>query len=113
MPAHVRKDDDVIILAGDYRGQTGKVVRVMPKDQRVVVRGPGIDGISKNMRPSRVNPQGGRVELDRSFHISNVAPAIDGKPTRVRFSQKKDGSKVRVAARGGKELGQVRGPKKK
>ena len=113
MPAHVRKDDDVIILTGDYRGQTGKVVRVIPKDDRVVVRGPGIDGITKNVRPNRVNPQGGRVQLDRSFHISNVAPVVDGKPTRVRFTVKKDGSKVRVAARGGKELGQVRGAKKK
>ena len=112
MPAHVRKDDDVIILTGDYRGQIGKVVKVMPKADRAVVRGPGIDGISKNMRPSRVNPQGGRVEIDRSFHLSNLAPVVDGKPTRVRFTEKKDGSKVRVAARGGKELGQVRGAKK-
>jgi large subunit ribosomal protein L24 len=113
MPAHVRKDDDVIILTGDYRGQTGKVIRVIPKADRVIVRGPGIDGIVKNQRPSRVNPQGGRVELDRSFHISNVSPVVDGKPSRVRFTRKKDGSKVRVAARGGKELGTVRGAKKK
>lgn len=113
MPAHVRKEDDVIILAGDFRGQVGKVVRVIPEDDRVVVRGPGIDGITKNIRPNRVNPQGGRVELDRSFHMSNVAPVVDGKPSRVRFVEKKDGSKVRVAARGGKELGTVRGPRKK
>lgn len=113
MPAHVRKDDDVIILTGDYRGQTGKVVRVIPKSGRVIVRGPGIDGIVKNMRRSRVNPEGGRVELDRSFHISNVSPVVDGKPSRVRFTEKKDGAKVRVAARGGKELGQVRAPTKK
>ena len=86
---------------------------MIPKSDRVVVRGAGIDGIVKNRRPTRINPQGGRVELDRSFHLSNVAPVVDGKPTRVRFTEKKDGSKVRVAARGGKELGVVRGPKKK
>ena len=113
MPAHLRKDDDVIVLSGDYKGQTGKVVRVMPKNKRVIVRGPGIDGITKNLRPSRINPQGGRVEIDRSFHISNVSPVVDGKPTRVRFVEKKNGAKIRVAARGGKELGQVRGPRKK
>jgi large subunit ribosomal protein L24 len=112
MPAHIRKNDDVIILSGDYRGQTGTVVRVMPKEERVVVRGAGIDGITKNLRPSRINPQGGSVQLDRTFHMSNVAPVVDGKATRVRFSEKKDGSKVRVAARGGKELGTVRGPRK-
>jgi len=45
--------------------------------------------------------------------MSNVSPVVEGKPTRVRFETKADGSKVRVAARNGKELGVVRGPKKK
>lgn len=107
MPVHVRKGDEVIILAGDYKGRTGRVARVLTKQNRVVVQGSGIDGIVRNMRPTRVNPQGGRIEIDRSFHISNVAPVVDGKPTRVRFERKKDGSKVRVAVRGGKELGAV------
>lgn len=107
MAMHVRKGDDVIILAGDYKGRTGKVARVLTKQNRVVVHGAGIDGVVRNMRPTRVNPQGGRIEVDRSFHISNVAPVVDGKATRVRFERKKDGSKVRVAVRGGEELGQV------
>ena len=107
MAAHIRKGDEVIILAGDYRGRTGKVVRVIPKKDRVVVQGAGIDGITKNLRPTRINPQGGRVELDRSFHVSNVSPVVDGKPTRVRFERRKDGAKVRVAARDGSELGVV------
>jgi large subunit ribosomal protein L24 len=113
MPSHVRKNDDVIITSGRFRGKTGKVVRVMPKDDRVIVHGSGIEGVTKNLKPSRVNPQGGSVQVDRSFHISNVSPVIDGKASRVRFETKKDGSKVRVAARGGKELGVVRGAKKK
>lgn len=113
MPAHVRKDDQVIILTGDFKGKTGTVVRVIPKHDRVIVRGAGIDGITKNLRPTRINPQGGRVELDRSFHISNVVPVVDGKPTRVRFTTKKDGSKVRVAARNGAELGTIRAARKK
>lgn len=108
MPRHIRKGDEVVITAGDYKGQTGKVVRVLTKTDRVVVHGAGIKGITKNLRPTRINPQGGQVTIDRSFHLSNVSPAVDGKPTRVRFNVKKDGSKVRVAARGGKELGVVR-----
>lgn len=107
MPMHVRKGDEVIILSGDYKGRTGKVARVLTKQDRVVVQGSGIDGVVRNMRPNRVNPQGGRIEVDRSFHISNVAPVVDGKPSRVRFERKKDGSKVRVAVRDGRELGQV------
>ncbi|MEM1165844.1 MAG: 50S ribosomal protein L24 [Planctomycetota bacterium] len=108
MPAHVRKGDDVVITSGRFRGKTGKVVRVIPDRDRVVVQGPGIDGIVRNIRPTRVNPQGGRVEVDRSFHISNVSPAVDGKPTRVRFETRADGSKVRIAVRGGGVLSEVR-----
>lgn len=113
MPCHVRKDDQVMITAGRFRGVTGTVVRVMRDVERVVVRGPGIEGIHKNLKPTRINPQGGQVELDRSFHISNVSPVVDGKPTRVRFQTKADGSKVRVAARNGAELHVLRKAKKK
>jgi hypothetical protein len=50
--------------------------------------------------------------VDRSFHISNVSPAVGGKPTRVRFEVRGDGSKHRVAARDGSELSRLRGPRK-
>lgn len=113
MPAHVRKGDEVMILSGDYRGRTGKVVRVLKKKDRVVVQGAGIDGITRNLRPNRVNPQGGQVDVDRSFHVSNISPVVDGKPTRVRFETKGDGSKVRVSARTGEQIGEaLRGPRK-
>lgn len=105
MPSHIRKDDEVIITAGQYRGQTGKVLAIDHKNSRVIVKGPGIKGMVKTLRPSRINAQGGQVEVDRSFHISNVSPVVDGKPSRVRFQTRDDGSKVRVAARGGSVLG--------
>ena len=64
----------------------------------------------KHIKPSRLTPQGGKVTREASIHISNVQPVgDDGKPTKVRFQTKPDGSKVRVAARGGKVLGTVRG----
>lgn len=113
MARHIRKGDEVIITAGDYKGQTGTVIRVITDSDRVIVKGAGIEGYPKNLKPSRVNPQGGRVTLDRSFHMSNVSPVIDGKPSRVRFEIKKDGSKSRVAARGNKDLGQISPAKKK
>ncbi len=113
MARHIRKGDDIIITAGDYKGETGTVVRVLIDRDRVIVKGAGIEGYSKNLKPSRTNPQGGRVTLDRSFHMSNISPVVDGKASRVRFEIKKDGSKVRVAVMGNKELGQVSPAKKK
>ena len=107
MPAHVRKGDDVMVTSGKFKGQTGKIVKVDPENDRVTVQGAGIPGITKNLRPTRVNPQGGTVQVDRTFHISNVSPVVDGKPSRVRFERRDDGSKVRVAVRGGQELGTV------
>jgi large subunit ribosomal protein L24 len=118
MPRHVRKGDSVVITAGNFRGAQGEIVRVDGDNSRVFVKFPAsvYDGIKrkplvKTLKPSRVNPQGGQVAVDRSFHISNVSPSVDGKPTRVRFPVKKDGSKVRVAVKGGKELSSVRGPR--
>jgi large subunit ribosomal protein L24 len=110
MPAHVKKGDEVMVTAGKYRGKKGEVVRVIPSAERVVVRGPEIDGIVKTMKPTQASPQGGQVQIDRSFHISNVSPLADGRPTRVRFEVKADGSKSRVAVRTGKVLSQLRGP---
>ena len=120
MPRHVRKGDSVVVTAGNFRGAQGEIVRVDGDNDRVFVKFPAAvyDGVKrkplvKTLKPTRTNPQGGQVALDRSFHISNVSPSVDGKPSRVRFPVKKDGSKARVAVRGGKELSQVRGARAK
>lgn len=105
---HVKKGDEVVITAGDYRGKTGTIVKVDRDRDRVTVQGAGIPPIRKTIRPSRVNPQGGMTEIDRTFHISNVSPVAGGKPTRVRFDVRDDGSKYRVAARDGSVLHQLR-----
>jgi hypothetical protein len=54
-----------------------------------------------------LRPKGAMVKVELPIHISKVSPMADGKPTRVRFTVKADGTKVRVAAKGGKELGAV------
>ncbi len=120
MPRHVRKGDSVVVTAGNFRGAQGEIVSVNADSERVVVKFPPavFDGVKrkplvKTLKPTRANPQGGQVAIDRAFHISNVSPAVDGKPTRVRFPVKKDGSKSRVAVVGGKELSSVRGPRSK
>lgn len=111
MPRHVRKGDTVMITAGDQRGKVGEIKRVIPKSDRVIVQGMNLR--TKHLKPTRINPQGGIITKEAPIHISNVSPVVDGKPTRVRFTIKPDGSKVRVAVRGGKVLHTLRGPKGK
>ena len=105
MPRHVRKGDQVVVTAGNDRGRVGEIVRVIKDGERVVVKGVNIR--TKHMKPTQQRPQGGIVRKEMAIHVSNVSPAVDGKPTRVRFATKSDGSKVRVAARGGAELSVV------
>jgi len=109
MPRHVRKGDQVIVTSGDHKGQTGEILEILTKSDKVLVKGVNVK--SRHVRPTQINPKGGIVSKEMPMHISNVSPVVDGKPTRVRFETKKDGSKDRVAVRGGKSLGQVSGPK--
>lgn len=104
MPKHVRKGDQVVVTAGDNKGAVGEITEVLTKSDQVIVK--GVNMRTKHLRRTQANPQGGTVTVEAPIHISNVSPAVDGKPTRVRFEEK-DGVKNRVAVRGGKSLGQV------
>ncbi len=111
MAARVKKDDIVVVVSGDHRGARGKVLRVYPERQRVLVE--GVNMVYRHVRRSQRNPQGGRVQKEAPIHISNVMP-LDPRTdrgVRVRFESRPDGSKVRLAAgRGGSGavLGDVR-----
>jgi len=99
MAFHVKKGDMVQIISGDQKGATGKILRVIPDKNRVVVQGHNI--VHKHVRRSQQNPQGGRIQVEQPIHISNVQPLNkNSKPTRVRFEQGKDGSKKRVGLDG-------------
>lgn len=102
MPRHIRKGDTVMVRSGNERGATGAVLRILTKDDRVVVQ--GVNVRAKHIKPSQANPQGGIIRREMPIHISKVSPIADGKPTRVRFETGKDGSKSRVAVKGGKIL---------
>lgn len=113
MPAHVRKGDTVYIRSGDYKGITGEVVRVIPKHNTVIVKGVNVQ--SKHVRPTQANPKGSIVEKELPIAMSKVSPVIDGKPVRVGFKVKADGSKIRVGRKAGKELKElsvIHGPRK-
>ena len=100
---HIRKGDEVIILTGKDKGQKGKVLKVLVKEQKAIVEGWNM--VSKSMKPSAKNPQGGIVKQEAPIHISNLS-LIDpksGKPTRV--SVKHDGKNViRISKKSGEEI---------
>ncbi len=70
---HVKKNDEVLVLSGNDRGKTGRVLRVLPKAGRVLVE--GINIRVKHLRKSQTHPQGGRVERESPIHASNVRKA--------------------------------------
>ncbi len=112
MAKHVKKGDTVEIIAGVNKGATGKVMRVIPGKDRVLVE--GINLAHKHVRPSQKNPQGGRIRVERPIHISNVLPvnSKSNKGTRVRFEVDAKGNKRRVAG-DGSEISIVTKSKKK
>jgi len=95
-----------MIITGADKGKTGRILRVIPDKDRVVVE--GMNRVWKHVRPSQRHPQGGRIQKDAPIHISNVLPVdpVSGKGTRVRFVTK-DGIKKRIAVKGGTDLGVV------
>ena len=104
MPKHIRKDDTVIVTAGKHRGTIGKVLQVIPTEDRVLVE--GVNVRRKTIKKSQENPEGGETHNEVAIHISNVSPVVGGKATRVRFETREDGSKIRVAVRTGEQIGQ-------
>jgi len=101
--AKIRKGDTVVVLSGKDKGRSGTVMRVMPKDMKVVVQ--GINVSARHRKPSQANPQGGIDRREAPLHVSKVAVADprDGKPTRVRFEERK-GHKVRIAVKSGETI---------
>ena len=66
----VRKNDQVLVLSGNYKGKKGKVLKVFPDEKRVIVE--GVNFIKRHTRPSQQSPQGGIVEKEAPIHVSNV-----------------------------------------
>jgi len=102
----------VEVIAGDYKGSTGKVLRLLCEDDKVVIQ--GINLAKKHVRPSRRNPSGGRINIEQPIHISNVLPVgpKTSKGSRVRYEVDADGGKRRVA-KDGTKISDIRRPKKK
>ncbi|MBC7616955.1 MAG: 50S ribosomal protein L24 [Pedobacter sp.] len=100
----IRKGDLVKVIAGDSKGQQGKVQEVIVAKSRVIVE--GINLVSKHTKPNAATPNGGIIKKEAALHISNVQ-LIDpktGKITRVGRKLNADGKLVRVAKISGEEI---------
>ena len=105
MAAKIRRDDEVVVIAGKDKGRRGKVLQVRP-DNRVLVS--GVNLIKKHTKPNpTLGKQGGIVEKEAPLHISNVAlfNPESNKGERVGFLLNEDGTKVRVFKSTGREVG--------
>ena len=104
MAARVRKDDEVVVIAGREKGRRGKVLSVIPEAQRVVIQ--GVNVVTKHVKPSRQNPQGGIQKREAPIHLSNVmlVDPESNEPTRVRFKILESGRKVRIAVKSGQQI---------
>jgi large subunit ribosomal protein L24 len=101
MPARIRKDDMVVVIAGDHKGARGKVLRILTDKRRVVVE--GVNMVYRHVRKSQRHPQGGRIQKEAPLHLSNVMPLDPrtDRPCRVRFDAAPGAGRVhkrRVAA---------------
>lgn len=93
----IRTGDRVIVIAGNDKGEKGRVVAVFPDKDRVIIE--GVRLVKRHTKPNRAGiSSGGIIEKAAPIHVSNVA-LVDkhGKPTRVRHEVQKDGSRVRIA----------------
>lgn len=101
---HIKKGDLVFVNAGEDKGKTGRVLRVLVDKQRAIVE--GINMVSKSTKPNAKNPQGGIVKLEAPIHISNlnVVDPKGGKPTRIGRRLNDKGKLVRYAKKSGEEI---------
>jgi large subunit ribosomal protein L24 len=107
----IKAGDKVMVIAGKDKGKVGKVLKVLPEKDRVVVEGVRI--VKKHLKPTASNPEGGIVEREAPIHISNVM-LVDpktGKPTRVGIKYE-NGKKLRYAKRSGAVIDEVSKPRK-
>jgi large subunit ribosomal protein L24 len=98
----LKKGDPVVVLQGKDKGKEGMILRVMPKQGKVIVEGVNI--AKKHQRPVRATMQAGIIDKDMPMDASNVAYVHKGKPTRLGYKIDADGKKVRVARRTGEVI---------
>ena len=101
MKLKIKSGDNVRVMAGDHKGEEGKVVTIFLAKNRAIVE--GVNMISKHTKPSAQNPQGGIVKKEASIHLSNLMLLEDGEVTKVGYRMEGD-KKVRVSKKTDKAI---------
>lgn len=93
----LRKNDTVQVISGEYKGKTGRIIKVFPDKDRAIVE--GINMVKRHTRPNPKNQQGGIMEKEASIHISNLMLLCPktGKPTRIGVTILENGKRVRFS----------------
>ena len=91
----LKKNDTVQVITGKYKGQKGRIIKVLLDKDRVIVE--GINIIKKHERPTQENPQGGIMKKETSIHSSNVLFVENGAPVKIGYKILDNGSKVRYS----------------
>ena len=99
---HIKIGDTVKVIKGEYRGKSGKILKVFLGNNRVIVE--GVNFVKRHSKPTQQNPQGGIVEKEASIHVSNVMYFVSGKTTRVGYRVLDSGRKIRVAKNSGEDI---------
>lgn len=100
---HIKKGDNVMVIAGDSKGKSGKVLEVKTEDYKALVE--NVNLATKHSKPNAKNPKGGIVKQEMSIHISNLM-LVDGNGKPTRISRKRD-EKTNKSVRISKKSGEV------
>jgi len=102
--SRLKSGDLVEVVSGAEKGKRGKVLRVDRSVRRITVQ--GVNMVYKHLRKSQKHPQGGRIQLEAAFDLSNVllVDPKSGKPTRIRMKIDGNGNKVRVSVKSGEPV---------
>ena len=98
----IKKGDTVQVISGNDNGKSGRIIKVFPLKEKVIVE--GLNMVKKHARPTQENPQGGIMEKEAPIHISNVMILAGGKPTRIGYKILEDGKKVKLSKRTGEVI---------
>ncbi|MFA6127369.1 MAG: 50S ribosomal protein L24 [Bacteroidales bacterium] len=101
---NIKKGDTVIVIAGNSKGQQGRVLEVLRKNDRAIVE--GVNMLSKHTKADKNAPQGGIIKREGSIHVSNLMllDPTSGKPTRIGRRLDANGKLVRYAKKSGEEI---------
>jgi large subunit ribosomal protein L24 len=100
----LNKGDNVVVLAGKYKGKTGKIVATHPQENKVTVE--GINIVKKHVKPNQAYPQGAIIEITKPIWVSKVGivEPTSRKPSRIGYQLDKEGNKTRIFKSTGKEI---------